>query len=93
MFILKNQPPLLFSNFLFGIFFAIGENINSVLEQVKMKQGMEVFIFDFTTEEQISEMEKQIKVFLNCLITCKIFFLLPPAVLPVIFIMASLEIP
>ncbi len=47
--------------FLFGIFFAIGENINSVLEQVQMKQGMEVFIFDFTTEEQKKEMEKQIK--------------------------------
>ena len=47
--------------FLFGIFFAIGENINSVLEQVQMKQGMEVFLFDFTTEEQKNEMEKQIK--------------------------------
>ena len=47
--------------FLFGIFFAIGENINSVLEQVQMKQGIEVFIFDFTTEEQKNEMERQIK--------------------------------
>ena len=38
--------------FLFGIFFAIGVNINSVLEQVQMKQGMEVFIYDETTDEQ-----------------------------------------
>ena len=47
--------------FLFGIFFAIGENINAVLEQVQRQQGMNVFIFDFTTEEQKNEMEKQIK--------------------------------
>ena len=47
--------------FLFGIFFAIGENINTILKQVQMKQGMEVFIFDFATDEQIEEMEKEIK--------------------------------
>ncbi len=47
--------------FLFGIFFAIGENINAVLEQVQRQQGMSVFIFDFTTTEQKNEMEKQIK--------------------------------
>ena len=47
--------------FLFGIFFSIGENVNSVLEQVQMKQGMSVYLFDFTTEEQKNEMEKQLK--------------------------------
>ena len=47
--------------FLFGIFFSIGENVNSVLKQVQMKQGMDVFLFDFTTEEQKNEMEKQLK--------------------------------
>ncbi len=47
--------------FLFGIFFSIGENINSVLKQVQMKQGMEVFIYDFATDEQLDEMESKIK--------------------------------
>ena len=47
--------------FLFGIFFAIGENINSVLEQVQKQQGIKIFIFDFTTEEQKNEMEKRLK--------------------------------
>lgn len=47
--------------FLFGIFFAIGVNINSVLEQVQMKQGMEVFIYDETTDEQREQFETEIK--------------------------------
>lgn len=47
--------------FLFGIFFAIGENINSVLEQVQKQQGIKIFLFDFTTEEQKAEMEKSLK--------------------------------
>ena len=47
--------------FLFGIFFSIGENINAVLEQVQKQQGIKIFIFDFTTEEQKAEMEKSLK--------------------------------
>jgi len=47
--------------FLFGIFFAIGVNINSVLEQVQMKQGMEVFIYDEVTDEQKEQLENEIK--------------------------------
>lgn len=47
--------------FLFGIFFAIGVNVSSVLDQVKMKQGMEVFIWDEVTDEQKSELESEIK--------------------------------
>lgn len=47
--------------FLFGIFFAIGTNINYVLEQVQMKQGMEVFIYDETTDEQREEFSSEIK--------------------------------
>lgn len=47
--------------FLFGIFFAIGANINTVLEQVQMKQGIEVFIWDETTEEQRQKLEDGIK--------------------------------
>lgn len=47
--------------FLFGIFFAIGVNVSSILDQVKMKQGMEVFIWDEVTDEQKSELEAEIK--------------------------------
>ncbi len=47
--------------FLFGTFFTIGENVNSVLEQVQKKQGMEVFIENEATDEQISQLEEQIK--------------------------------
>lgn len=47
--------------FLFGIFFAIGVNVSSMLEQVQMKQGMEVFIWDEVTDEQKAEFENEIK--------------------------------
>lgn len=47
--------------FLFGIFFSIGVNINSILEQVQMKQGMEVFIWDEVTDEQKEKFESEIK--------------------------------
>ncbi len=47
--------------FLFGLFFAIGVNVNYMLEQVQMKQGMNVFIWDETTEEQKSQLEAEIK--------------------------------
>lgn len=47
--------------FLFGTFFAIGENVNSVLEQVQKSQGIEVFIQNEATDDQISELETKIK--------------------------------
>ena len=47
--------------FLFGIFFAIGVNINSILEQVQLKQGMEVFIWDEVTDEQKNQFETEVK--------------------------------
>ena len=47
--------------FLFGLFFSIGVNVNYMLEQVQMKQGMNVFIWDETTEEQKLQLETQIK--------------------------------
>ncbi len=47
--------------FLFGIFFAIGVNINSILEQVQLKQGMEVFIWDEVTDEQKELFESEVK--------------------------------
>lgn len=47
--------------FLFGTFFAIGENVNSLLEQVQKNQGMEVFIQNEATDEQITDLEGKIK--------------------------------
>ena len=47
--------------FLFGIFFSIGVNINSILEQVQLKQGMQVFIWDEVTDEQKEKFESEIK--------------------------------
>ena len=47
--------------FLFGIFFAIGVNINSILEQVQLKQGMQIFLWDEVTDEQKEKFENEIK--------------------------------
>ena len=47
--------------FLFGVFFAIGENIKFVLEQVQRSQGMEVFILNEATQEQIDELGNKIR--------------------------------
>jgi len=47
--------------FIFGVFFSIGENINSIMTQVQMKQGMEIFIYDETTEEQKAQFEAELK--------------------------------
>ena len=67
--VLKNKKSTVISTImtmvcmmlLFGAFFAIGVNVNSILEQVQMKQGIQVFIYDETTEEQKTELEKEIK--------------------------------
>ncbi len=47
--------------FLFGAFFAIGENVNYILEQVQKKQGIQVFIQKEATDEQIDALEQEIK--------------------------------
>lgn len=47
--------------FLFGAFFSIGENVNAVLYQVQKNQGIEVFIENSATDEQINVLEEQIK--------------------------------
>ena len=52
---------MLCAMFLFGTFFAMGENINHVVDQVKKTQGIEVFIDDNATEEEIEELGDQIK--------------------------------
>ena len=47
--------------FLFGAFFSIGENVNTILMQVQQSQGIEVFIENETTDEKITELEGKIK--------------------------------
>ncbi len=66
--VLKNKKSTIISimtmvctMFLFGIFFSIGVNVNSVLEQVQLKQGIQVFIWDETTEDQRLQLESEIK--------------------------------
>ena len=65
--------------FLFGIFFAIGENVNTIMEQVNMAQGMEVFIDIDATDEEISELGNKIRsliasyfytIFTSCFLNC-----------------------
>ncbi len=46
--------------FLFGAFFAMGENINSVVEQVEKSQGIEIFIKPDATQEEIEEIGAKI---------------------------------
>lgn len=46
--------------FIFGVVFAIGENANSVVEQVSSSQGMQVFMLADATDEQINTLESEI---------------------------------
>ena len=52
---------MIFTMFVFGGFFAIGQNVNSFLVQVQEKEGIEVFIYDETTEQQKNEFETAVK--------------------------------
>ena len=47
--------------FMFGAAFAIGENVNYVMKQVQQSQGIEVFILNDATDEQINTLEANIK--------------------------------
>ncbi len=47
--------------FLFGAFFAIGENVNNIMTQVQSQQGMEVFILNDATDEEITKLGEQIQ--------------------------------
>lgn len=46
---------------IFGVFFMIGENINHIMNELEMQQGMQVFIKDEASEKEISELEAKIK--------------------------------
>jgi cell division transport system permease protein len=47
--------------FLFGVFFAIGQNINYILDQVQRNQGIEVFIKNEATDEEVVALGEQIR--------------------------------
>ena len=46
---------------IFGVFFMIGENINHIMNELEMQQGMQVFIKDEATEKEVSELGGKIK--------------------------------
>lgn len=46
--------------FIFGVAFAIGENANSVVEQVSASQGIQVYMTTEATDEQINKLESDI---------------------------------
>ena len=46
--------------FIFGIFFLIGENVNSIMEQVQSKQAMQAFINPEATPEEEEKLEEKI---------------------------------
>ena len=45
---------------IFGLFFIIGENINHIMNELEMQQGMQVFIKEEATEKEISELGDKI---------------------------------
>lgn len=47
--------------FMFGAAFAIGQNVNYIMEQVQASQGIEVFILNDATDEQTNTLETEIK--------------------------------
>lgn len=46
---------------MFGVFFAIAQNINHIVDSVEEAQGMQIFIKPDATEEEILAVEEQIK--------------------------------
>ena len=47
--------------FIFGLFFAAGQNVNHITKTIEEQQGMEVFIYDEATEEQRTELKNKIR--------------------------------
>lgn len=46
--------------FIFGLFFVIGENINTFVKNIAEAQGIRVFLVNTATDEQVEEVGKQI---------------------------------
>ena len=47
--------------FMFGVAFAIGENVNYIMNQVQQEQGIEVFILNDATDEEVTKLGENIK--------------------------------
>lgn len=47
--------------FIFGLFFVIGENVNSVITQLENEQGIQIFIDEDATDEEIQTLGNQIR--------------------------------
>ena len=47
--------------FIFGLFFVIGENVNSVITQLESEQGIQIFIDEDATDAEVESLEGQIK--------------------------------
>ena len=47
--------------FIFGLFFAIGENVNSIIKQIESQQGIQIYILETATEEQIETLGNEIR--------------------------------
>ena len=45
---------------IFGLFFVIGKNINNMIRQIEEEQAIQVFIKDEATDEQVTELGRQI---------------------------------
>ena len=47
--------------FIFGLFFVIGENVNHIITQLESQQGIQIFIDEDATDEEIQTLGNQIK--------------------------------
>lgn len=47
--------------FIFGLFFAIGENVNSIIKQIESQQGIQIYIKEDATESQIESLGNEIR--------------------------------
>ena len=47
--------------FIFGLFFVIGENVNSVITQIESQQGIQIFIKEDATDADIETLGNQIR--------------------------------
>ncbi len=47
--------------FIFGLFFVIGENVNSVITQIESQQGIQIFIDEDATDAEIETLGNQIR--------------------------------
>ena len=47
--------------FIFGLFFVIGENVNSLITQIESQQGIQIFIEEDATETEIESLGNQIR--------------------------------